>query len=228
MMNRFATRFAAVGAALALSSAAFAGTVNFDPGNANTSVASPTTFTDGTLNIVASAFILGTPNTSTSLFEKYTSGDPGETGLGIDDSDSDKEINTLNFIQLDISGLAGKASDLTLTIGSIQSGEGYILYGTNTAGATLGALTNGTQLKAYIGNGSNTQNTYDLGAAFNTYKYIDVTADGAGSAGSGLDGSDVLVDTGTITAVPVPASAWMGLTTLAGIALAAGFRRKMA
>jgi hypothetical protein len=40
--------------------------------------------------------------------------------------------------------------------------------------------------------------------------------------------SSSLQDQITAVPIPVPASAWMGLTTLAGIALAAGFRRKMA
>ena len=59
----------------------------------------------------------------------------GETGLGLT-NDRDHEINTSDFVQMDFSDpLALHMAAAQFQMGSVQSGEGWALYGSNTLGA---------------------------------------------------------------------------------------------
>lgn len=85
------------------------------------------------------------------LFEKYTTGDPGETGLGLNATSlKDNEIQDQTLVQLDLTKLkiAG-LTDLTFKIGSLQGGEAFAIFGSNTAagnGVSGTFLTSGTGL----------------------------------------------------------------------------------
>ncbi len=125
------------------------------------SVTSPHTYFDttNTFQIIASGFTTTnaaptngtwTPGTvaSTPLFGKLTSGDPSETGLGLDLGE-DHEIAVKSMIQLDLANLIAKGlTDPILSIGSVQAGESFALFGSNTAadgaGATGSFLNGGT------------------------------------------------------------------------------------
>lgn len=71
------------------------------------------------------------------LYGKNSGGD--EIGLGLSRM-PDNEIQTYNFVQLDVTSLHSlNLFDAFLSIGSVQNGEGWKLYGSNTLG-TLGTL----------------------------------------------------------------------------------------
>lgn len=117
-------------------------------------------------SINAYGYDIGSPNTPTDLYGK--NGGPNETGLGMA-SDGDNEINTSTFISLDISPLFLEECETkpTITIASIQSGEGFYIYGSNVLG-DLGTLL------LTVGDSSVSQ-TVEI-PDFGTYKYISITA----------------------------------------------------
>ncbi len=106
----------------------------------------------------------GTP---TALYAKNESS--SEMGLGIA-SDSDFEINTSTFIQLDVSQLvAAGFTNAQILYSSVQTGESYIVYGSNT----LGSL--GTKLS---GPGSLAETLVAM-PGYGTWKYIGIQAGNA-------------------------------------------------
>ena len=128
----------------------------------------------------------------------------GEQGMGMWDdqfsnSNPDNSVHQLDnqhYIQLDVSGLKPYQTDQcggpTLTIGSLQSGGGFEIGGSNTPGQF------GTQLFTYISN-SNTNITKTV-SLFNPagankptiYNFISIRAFPAGAASKG--GNVVLVN----------------------------------
>ncbi len=75
--------------------------------------------------------------TSTALYGKNEGGD--EDGLGLANSPN-FEIQTTNYVQLDLRQLiTNGVRSLMMAVGSVQSGEGYNLYGSHAQG-TLGTL----------------------------------------------------------------------------------------
>jgi PEP-CTERM motif len=147
---------------------------------------------------------LGSP---TDLYAKYTSGDPGETGLGIKhDPTGDHEITSATTVKVDISALtsADGNAPVKFTIGSVQSGESFDIFG-GASGPT-------TFLGSVTGSGSNT--------------IYDFTATSAQVAASGgvfyvtAGNEDVLLNSIGTSAVPEPASIIMAMT---GLAMVGGF-----
>ena len=173
-------KFAALlaGAFLFATVPAFAGPVNFcaagsyGPTNEGLSVMSGGLTATGWQGTSTS-----TKNTATDLSCK----DEGssEFGLGIF-SDPDGEIGTTNFVQL-----AGLGSGATLTlIESVQSGEGFELFGSSSDGVL------GTTLL-----GSNTGcGTCSVTVSLGQFSFLDITA----SSGN------VLLD--SVTATPEPST----------------------
>ena len=106
----------------------------------------------------------GTP---TALYGKNESST--EQGLGIA-SDSDYEIDTSTFVQLDVSQLvAAGYTNAQILFTSVQSGESYNIYGSNT----LGKL--GTKLS---GPGTLGQTLIAM-SGYGTWKYIGIQAGNA-------------------------------------------------
>src|SRR5581483_5859237 len=84
------------------------------------------------------------PGTPTNLYGKQGGGD--ENGLGIANTSSDHEITNKTFVQLDLQKvLAAGATGAQMAVGSVQSGESYAVYGSNTQGV-LGTLLTTTPL----------------------------------------------------------------------------------
>ena len=123
-------------------------TVNFNLASVSGNLGTTHTFTsDGATKytIVATGYVAsnaspasgtwttGTLNTA-NLYGKVTAGNPGETGMGFVNC-LDHEIAGNYFIQLDMSNLvAGNMKSISLPISSIQLGEGFYLWGSNTLG----------------------------------------------------------------------------------------------
>jgi hypothetical protein len=79
---------------------------------------------------------------STRLWGKNAGGD--EKGLGIKNED-DHEIDTHNFVQLSMSNLWSQSpTSLSMSIGSVQSGESWRIYGSNVLGSLGTLLLTGT------------------------------------------------------------------------------------
>ena len=127
-----------LGLAVCLATPAFADTFHFDfsspPGPVGTSHA----YTSGSQTITAYGFFdpSGDPR---ELFGKTAGGD--ESGLGFVD-EKDHEIDTLGFIQLDLTTLMAESpTALSITIGSVQDGESFILCASTTLGSKGSACT---------------------------------------------------------------------------------------
>ena len=90
-----------------------------------------------------------------------------ESGLGINGTAADNEIDTANFVQLDLNNLINRgATNLQMTVESVQATEAYNVYGSNTLGVIGTALiTNST-----------VDNTAFTVPQFGLYRYVSVRA----------------------------------------------------
>jgi hypothetical protein len=120
---------------------------------------------------------------------------PSERGLGITGTlDNELQVSggtPLHFIQLDLTSILSQGfTNGQIEVGSIQSGEGWNLYGSNTLG-TLGVKLNATAF------GSSTDETFVNVPSFGTYQFLSVvTATG-----------DVLPVAFQATFTPIPEAA---------------------
>ena len=141
------------------------------------------TFTAGAGSITLWGF--SAAKTATDLFYKNGGGD--ENGLGLNDGDVDHEISGTAFIQFTAAGIT------SITIGSVQSGETYQLYGSNTLGKR------GTK----IGVLGTTDGTVNLSAIDGTWTYVSLFA----------PAGNVLLDNATTpSSVPEPGSTALIMT----------------
>lgn len=146
--------------------------------------------------------------TSVNLYGKGN-GIGSEDGLGLaNDPTGDHEISGKSFLQLNVSDLLKhKLRGLNMTIGSIQSGEGYAVWGSNSAG------TPGTYLTSYTAKSNSASLNSFLAPDFGKYTYYSI------SATSG----NVLLDNGISGSPAVPeASSVMsmcGMLAIGGLSL---------
>ena len=99
----------------------------------------------------------------------YGKNDGGiENGLGIAGTSADNEIDTNTFVQLDLNNLiTSGATNAQMVVNSVQAGEKYNLYGSNTLGS-IGTL---------LGAANRTLgNTPFAITGFPTYRYVSVRA----------------------------------------------------
>lgn len=173
---------------------------------------------------------------NTNLGFKNTPGDASETGLGFtsDPLSGENEIfylntatnqNALALVQIGVGPLSGKAGDVYLQVGSAQQGEGFQIWGSNTAVTNLSSAGNLVLLQsAAPNNPSNGLTTVDLnavagGVGFSKYAYYYVSSDRY--SGSSTETNVVLSAAAFVpTATPEPTSIVLFGTALAGLAVA--------
>ena len=145
-----------------------AGAMNFTP------IGSPT--------LTASGFYLS--GSAQDLYIK--NGGVGESGLGLVADPADHEIESTDFVQLDLNNLllAG-FTNFTITLGSLQTGEGGTIDLTNTAGTMTGATFGQTLLGGAV--------TQSWSFTDTNKRYVDIT-------GAGIAGGDVIIE--SLTTVP--------------------------
>jgi hypothetical protein len=138
-------------------------------------------------------------STPINLYGKNDGGD--ETGLGISRA-PDHEIQTYNFVQLDVTNLHSlNILSALISMGSVQEGEGWKLYGSNTLGS-LGTL---------LMSGSQDMGSTDIMSDIKQYDFIGIQA----------SSHDVLLSSLTIDYsqnVPEPASLLLLGSALVGVA----------
>jgi hypothetical protein len=163
--------------------------------------------TTGNVTMMFAGFVTNTGDVATSnswsastaqasaLFAKNGGGD--ETGLGIAaDPTGDNEIFKNSFIQIDINGLLAQKSitALQLMIGSVQSGEGFNIWGSNTANQPGTLLLSGTSTMDDV--------LFNV-PSYGNYRYVSVSS----------SANNVLLDTVTAvmgTSTPEPGTLSLG------------------
>jgi len=200
MKYKFTTMIMALAAMGALATQANAVTFTFQENGSNVDLGPTSTFTVGGFSLTASGFL--TSGGPTDLYAKFTLGNPSETGLGTN-IDSEKEVNTTDFIQLTLPTTPPSNFSMVL-LASVQSGEQAKVYFTTTPGTLTGAT--------LIGTITNADGSVTIPAGDQT-GFIDITAGAA----------NILLESATISSVPDSGSA----VALLGIALAGieGVRR---
>lgn len=169
---------------------------NFD--NPTGTLGTSQSYTNSGVTITAYGFNGTNTGTATNLYGKNEGGD--EIGLGIA-STSDHEIETYDFVQLNLSQLfAANPGVINMQFGSVQPGESWKLYGSNTLG-TLGT---------FIQSGTADYGTnVALSSAFSGYTYLSIQA----------GYNDILVSTlSTNISVPEPGT-YLLLGSMLGLAL---------
>ena len=181
--------FFAVSIGLFASLPAIADTVTFDflalhPVTGDMGVSS-FGFTSGGRTLTASGYY--TPsNAAQHLYIK--NGGTGESGLGLIADSADHEVEAIDFIQLDLSSLiAAGYTNFTITLGSLQSGEGGKITFSGTGGTLTGGI-GGTTLTG--------------GALIQTWAFTDTSYSFVDITGTGVSGGDVILASVTATSVP--------------------------
>jgi hypothetical protein len=202
--------------ALSLSSSAFANTYTWNLVGPTSQILGMTdivTSMTGNISMVFSGFVTNATDVATSntwmaptaqasaLYAKNSGGD--EIGLGMNaDPSGDHEIFPNSFVQIDIAGVIAQKqiNSLQLLIGSVQSGEGFSIWGSNTANQPGTLLMKGTSLMDDV--------AFNV-PSYGSYRYISV----------GATSNNILLDSVTAASSGTPEPGTLGLGMIACIGL---------
>ena len=163
------------------------------------------------ISIVLCGFSSTGAGAANKLFGKRHPGSD-ENGVGLNGF-RNGEITRAGFVQIDLEPLpnAGTLTAFALMFGSVTGREGWMVYGTNTAGSLAGA----TNLKSGSANFGTFVNFSSIPAA----RYIDVIASGSGASNILLAQLQVSLDParGGAQANPEPATFGLMGVALAGL-----------
>lgn len=207
-MATFHKRLAGVAMALALGTtggAAQAAVYTFNFATPTGDLGTQETYTNNGVSITAYGFEGAFD--STRLWGKNDAGD--EKGLGIKNED-DHEIDTRNFVQLNMSNLWSQSpTSLSMSMGSVQSEESWRIYGSNVLGLLGTLLLTGT---------TDAPATFGVTPVPTSYTYLGVRA-GAGN---------VLLSSLSANTVPVPEPGSLALLASGLLAVVGIGRRRRA
>jgi PEP-CTERM motif len=180
-------------------------------------------YTNSGLTITAggfgNTFSSGIISNATALYGKNDGGD--EKGLGLaNDNTGEHEIEYgLGFVQLNVSALFGKVTNLGFTTGSTTDGEKWAVYGSNTSGVCGSAGYSASGCGTFLTSGTTeTQGTPNLLPSFGTYTYYDfVEISHVNGSGSSDLNNNFLLSSLTGAPVPEPATWSIMLIGFAGI-----------
>ena len=190
--NKYLMALTAMGLALATQANATI-TFNFLENGNNKHLLSTTNFTESGVTLTASGF--RTNGAAADLYSKYTSGDPGETGLGMNtDLGNDHEIDVQHFIQLTLP-TTPVYSLTSIMLGSVQNGESAKIYWTTTSGTLTGATLLDTIMNA--------DGSFVIPFAYSASGYLDITA---GAANVLLESATFDVTPTQYSGVPEPST----------------------
>lgn len=181
-------------------------TFEFSPGPGEANLGNSHVFTSGIYSITAYGYTRPA-NSPTALYQKFDG--VGETGLGLA-SDGDTEIPPGFYIQLDVSNLIAQGiTDITLKLGSLQTGEQANIYKDTTAGS----FADGVSAASLVGGATIQWTDVSL-----TSQFLNIT-------GGGSDGADPVLESATINTPNVPDSGSTVMMLGAGLLGLAGMVR---
>jgi len=186
MKNKLHLILATAVACLGLAASASAITISwsFMENGMNKNLGPVSTFVESGFSLTAHGWVIA-DNKPSSLFSKFTLGNPGETGLGmLKDIGSDHEIDNNHFIQLDSMITPAGLGLTSMGLGSVQVAEDAGIFGSNSIGVL------GTWLGTVTADG-----TFDL-TSVPAFRYYNVTALGSATA------ANVLITSVSATTVP--------------------------
>jgi hypothetical protein len=185
MMFRAAHLAAAAFALVVGLSSANAATVNWvlssphntDPGTTETFSATVglNTYTLGAAGYRYSGAITSNSFTAIDLYNKFTSGDATESGLGIkNDPTGNHEIYTNTFVRLDVTTARSQGlGNFSFKFGSTTQGEGWEVFGSTAANTGLTLL-----VGQHINDQSNTYSLPDVNGSNQAYDFFYFVYDG--------------------------------------------------
>ncbi len=107
-------------------------------------------------------------NIPTNLYGKNDGGDEIGLGLAFPVGTTDHEIQPGTYIQLDMAQFwAQNPTNVTMSFGSVQQGEGWKIFGSNSLGSIGAFLMSGS---------ANYPTTVGIPGSFGAYQYLGITA----------------------------------------------------
>ena len=187
----------ALGASLSLAAPA-ANAITWDFSTQTGDLGTTETYSSGGKTITAAGFTSNSFSTTTDLWGKHDGGD--ENGLGMR-NDSDHEISGSNIVRIALpTGLTG----VSFKMNSSTDGEGWAVYGSNSATTGYALLASGTDESSHT-------------LATDSFYYFVAT---------GGHGNNVLLASLSASPVPLPGAALMFGSGLIGLGMLSRRRKK--
>ena len=187
-------------------------TYNFTP-LSNSDIGASANFIQSGVTITAAGFSSSTFGTTVDLYSKNGSGD--ENGLGlVNDTSGDHEISGTSLIRI---SLPSNLTNFSFTMGSSTTGEGWLVYGSNSATSAYTLVASGSDENHHVLTGCS------AGLNDGCYQYYYFAFNPSTLA----DGNTnvLLHEVDVVSTVPLPAALPLFASGLIGLGLL-GRRRK--